>query len=216
MSLRTFEEARPWAKSIKLRVAARQMPPWHIDRGVGVQKFKNDMSLTDEQIDTIVAWVDQGAPQGRPADFRPPSRRDGLIGRPSATATAARISSSSADVHDARVASGRMVAAVVDIPLTEPRWVEMVEIRRRISKGARSSTTRSRITFSIRQRQAVNTASAAAPVAGAATISSTARPQLMEWAIGKGYDRYIDGTGQADHAGREDLVGSAHPRVGRK
>jgi hypothetical protein len=71
MSLRTFEEARPWAKSIKLRVAARQMPPWHIDRGVGVQKFKNDMSLTDEQIDTIVSWVDQGALQGDPADFKP-------------------------------------------------------------------------------------------------------------------------------------------------
>src|ERR1044071_5959201 len=55
MSLRTFEESRPWARSIKARVAARQMPPWHIDRGVGVQKFKNDMSLTDEQIDTIVS-----------------------------------------------------------------------------------------------------------------------------------------------------------------
>ena len=37
------------------------MPPWHIDRSVGVQKFKNDMSLSDEQVDTIVAWVDQGA-----------------------------------------------------------------------------------------------------------------------------------------------------------
>src|SRR5512138_2408093 len=64
MSLRTYEEARPWAKSIKLRVSTRQMPPWHIDRGVGVQKFKNDMSLTDDQINTIVSWVDQGAPQG--------------------------------------------------------------------------------------------------------------------------------------------------------
>ena len=48
------------------RVAARQMPPWHIDRSVGVQKFKNDMSLSDEQIDTIVRWVDGGAPQGDP------------------------------------------------------------------------------------------------------------------------------------------------------
>ena len=55
---RTFEEARPWARSIKSRVAARQMPPWHIDKSVGVQKFKNDISLTDEQIETIVAWVD--------------------------------------------------------------------------------------------------------------------------------------------------------------
>src|SRR3989442_15885401 len=56
MSLITYEETRPCARSIKNRVAARQMPPWHIDRSVGVQKFKNDMSLTDRQIDTIVRW----------------------------------------------------------------------------------------------------------------------------------------------------------------
>jgi mono/diheme cytochrome c family protein len=61
MSLITFDEARPWARAIKARVAARQMPPWHIDRSVGVQKFKNDMSLSDDQIDTIVRWVDGGA-----------------------------------------------------------------------------------------------------------------------------------------------------------
>src|SRR5262245_52028635 len=58
MSLITYQEARPWARSIKERVATRQMPPWHIDRSVGVQKFKNDMSLTDEQVETIVHWVD--------------------------------------------------------------------------------------------------------------------------------------------------------------
>src|ERR1700751_1622377 len=64
MSLITFEDTRPWARSIKERVSTHQMPPWHIDKGVGVQKFKNDMSLTDEQIDTIVSWVDQGARRG--------------------------------------------------------------------------------------------------------------------------------------------------------
>src|SRR5688572_10197382 len=64
MSLVTFEEARPWARSIKDRVATRQMPPWHIDRAVGIQDFKNDRSLTDDQIATVVRWVDTGAPQG--------------------------------------------------------------------------------------------------------------------------------------------------------
>src|SRR6266498_5936478 len=53
MSLITFQEVRPWARAIKERVVTRQMPPWHIDRSVGVQKFKNDMSLTDEQVSTI-------------------------------------------------------------------------------------------------------------------------------------------------------------------
>ncbi len=71
MSLITFAEARPWARSIKQRVSQRQMPPWHIDPSVGVQKFKNDMSLSQKQIDTIVAWVDAGAPQGDPKDLPP-------------------------------------------------------------------------------------------------------------------------------------------------
>src|SRR5438128_7032484 len=72
MSLVTFEETRPWARAIKERVSTRQMPPWHIDRAVGVQKFKNDMSLSDEQVETIVRWVDAGAPQGDPKDMPPP------------------------------------------------------------------------------------------------------------------------------------------------
>src|SRR5436189_5393135 len=71
MSLITFAESRPWAKSIKNRVSTRQMPPWHIDQSVGVQKFKNDMSLSQKQIDTIVSWVDAGAPQGDPKDMPP-------------------------------------------------------------------------------------------------------------------------------------------------
>jgi len=81
MSLVTFREARPWAKSIKSRVETRQMPPWHIDRSVGVQKFKNDMSLTDAQIATIVRWVDQGAPEGNPADFTAKPVAKGLYWR---------------------------------------------------------------------------------------------------------------------------------------
>src|SRR5208282_1978290 len=71
MSLISYQETRPWARSIKERVITRQMPPWHIDQGVGVQKFKNDMSLTTEQIGTIVRWVDGGALQGDPKDLPP-------------------------------------------------------------------------------------------------------------------------------------------------
>src|SRR5215208_2756702 len=69
MSLVTYEETRPWARSIRDRVATRQMPPWHISRTVGIQQFKNDRSLSDEQIDTIVRWVEQGAPKGDPKDM---------------------------------------------------------------------------------------------------------------------------------------------------
>src|SRR5437762_14088012 len=74
MSLVTYEETRPYAKAIKAKVAAREMPPWFIDKNVGVQTFSNDVSLTDDEIETISKWVDGGAPQGNPADM-PPARK---------------------------------------------------------------------------------------------------------------------------------------------
>jgi len=72
MSLITYQETRPWAKSIRERVLTHQMPPWHIDKSVGIQKFKNDISLSDPQIETIVRWVDNGAAEGDPRDLPPP------------------------------------------------------------------------------------------------------------------------------------------------
>ena len=72
MSLLTYKDARPWARSIKEKVVRRQMPPWHIDRTIGITKFKDDPSLTDAEIATISNWVDQGAPEGNPADMPPP------------------------------------------------------------------------------------------------------------------------------------------------
>lgn len=70
MSLVTYDEARPWARSIRARVSARVMPPWHIDRSIG--EYLEDPSLSDDEIATIVTWVDSGAPQGNPADAPPP------------------------------------------------------------------------------------------------------------------------------------------------
>ena len=66
MSLVTYQETRPWARSIRARVQAREMPPWHLDKTVGIQHFINDRSLTDEQIDTIVRWGRRRSALGRP------------------------------------------------------------------------------------------------------------------------------------------------------
>jgi len=62
MSLITYKDARPWARAIRDKVIAREMPPWHADPAHGT--FRNDRSLTPAQIDTIVKWVDGGARQG--------------------------------------------------------------------------------------------------------------------------------------------------------
>jgi len=70
MSLLSYEEARPWARNIKTKVEARQMPPWFADPQYG--HFMNDRSLKQSEIDTIVKWVDAGAPQGNPKDAPAP------------------------------------------------------------------------------------------------------------------------------------------------
>ncbi len=72
MALVSYEDVRPWARAIRNRTGAREMPPWFIDKNIGIQRFKDDPSLSDEEIATIAAWVDNGAPRGNPADLPPP------------------------------------------------------------------------------------------------------------------------------------------------
>ncbi len=70
MSLITYQEVRPWVRTIKARVQMRQMPPWHIDRTIG--EYLDDPSLSDTEIALISRWVDGGAPQGNLKDAPPP------------------------------------------------------------------------------------------------------------------------------------------------
>ena len=72
MALVTYQDVRPWVRSIRQKVTSREMPPWYIDRSVGIHKFKEDPSLTDSEIATITAWIDAGAPQGNFRDLPPP------------------------------------------------------------------------------------------------------------------------------------------------
>ena len=200
MSLITFQDVRPWARSIKERVASRQMPPWHIDRSVGVSKFKNDLSLTDAQVETIVHWVDQGAAQGDPKDMPAPKPlandnewlavRDGygppdlVIRSPDYTMPARHQDS--------------WFRPLSDIPITEPRWVKMMEMRptnlkaRRIIHHAVAYQV-----LSPDNLDAVNTSFVGRP---RDTVSVdervNRRPFLMEWAVGKGYDLFRSDTGR--------------------
>src|SRR5690349_7739554 len=63
MSLLSYEDARPWAKAIKTKVTNREMPPWGADMSQTLP-MRNDISLTQKEIDTIAAWVDAGAQRG--------------------------------------------------------------------------------------------------------------------------------------------------------
>jgi len=76
MSLATYEDARPWARAMKQRTGigprAGVMPPWYVEKNIGIQQFHNDPSLSEDEVATIAKWVDSGAPRGNPADMPPP------------------------------------------------------------------------------------------------------------------------------------------------
>ena len=136
MSLQTFEQVRPWARSIRERVLGRQMPPWHIDKTVGVQEFKNDRSLSDDEIVTIVRWIDAGAPQGNPNDMPPPKTwPDGqgwnyatLFGEPDLIIRSTPWTQKAG-------ANDTWWKPVVPSGVTEPRWVRAIEGRPGTVKG---------------------------------------------------------------------------------
>ena len=123
MSLVKFDDARPWAKSIRNRVAARTMPPWGADPDHGV--FKNDPRLSDQEIATILAWVDGGAPKGDEQEMpKVPSFVDGwTIGQPDAVF----------EVKEAFQipATGVVEYQYLRIPtgITEDKWLAAIEIK---------------------------------------------------------------------------------------
>src|SRR6266850_1228403 len=187
MSLITFQDVRPWARSIKERVATRQMPPWHIDRSIGVQKFKNDMSLSDDQVDTIVRWVDAGAPQGDPKDLpapKPVTTDNGWKGERDGYGPPDLVVKSSEYPMPA-VHQDVWYRPMADLPITEPRWAKMVEIRP-LSLKARKTIHHS-IAYLVLNNdpEAVNTGTANGPDRRGPDADDIVnrRPQLKENAL---------------------------------
>ena len=139
MSLVTYEESRPWARSIRDRVSTRQMPPWHIDRTVGITDFRNDRSLTDAELDTIVRWVDGGAPRGNPEDMPAPVEWPDAskwyfaerFGGPPDLVVKSEPYTMPAEANDA------WWKPVTETGLTEPRWVRAIELRPATTAGRR-------------------------------------------------------------------------------
>src|SRR5581483_3187047 len=123
MSLLTYEQARPWAKSIREKVLSGQMPPWHASEPRGT--FLNDRRLTDADKNTLVAWVDAGAPQGDPKDLPPaPQFAEGWqIGKPDLVL--------SMQQRYEVPASGTIAYQFFTIPtnFTEDKWVQALELR---------------------------------------------------------------------------------------
>ena len=130
MSLITYDQVRPWAPMIREKVITQEMPPYHYDTNIGIQELKEDKRLSPEEIATIVAWVDQGAPMGDPADMPPPVawpdpaewKFAEMFGQPDLIVPAKPI-----DIP----AAGQDLwwEPLVEVPLAEDRWLKAIEVK---------------------------------------------------------------------------------------
>ncbi len=157
------------------------MPPWHIDKTVGITEFENDRSLSDKEIETIVKWVDAGSPKGDPKDMPPakvwPNEQGWnyakISGRPSPTWSIKSLPwTQKAGANDA------WWKPVVETHLTEPRWVRALEIRPSTRQGPQDHASRDRPPAAARDRSAGDESA----------DDANGNPQpgtFMEWAVGK-------------------------------
>lgn len=174
MSFLTYQDTRPWARAIKEKVVKREMPPWFIDKTVGIRKFKDDTSLTDSEIATISAWADGGAPEGNPKDLPPPRQFEDTdrwhIGKPDLIVSMPVSFTVKAQNSDWW---GNFIA---DSGLTEDRYIRAVETKPSPGKGIR----------------VVHHAVTSLMNDDGVTEGGT----LNEYAVGKNGDIYPDGSGK--------------------
>jgi hypothetical protein len=131
MSLTTYEETRPWARAIKQRTGlgprAGVMPPWYVEKNIGIQHYKDDPSLSEIEVATVAKWADTGAARGNPADLPPALTFDDggewRIGKPDVVVSSKELLVKG----DAADWWGEIES--IPIPITEDRYVAAVEIR---------------------------------------------------------------------------------------
>ncbi len=187
MSLLSYRDARPWAKSIQMKVSNREMPPWFIDKTIGIQKFKDDPSLTDEEIATIVGWVESGTPEGSPADLPPAKQFDDLnkwhIGTPDLIVPLPEVWTVPPTGPD------QWPDLYTDSGLKEDRYIKAVEFKPGTGAGNRVI------------HHAHNYLVAPGTDTDTNAISSAPEETLNEYAAGKGGDIFPEGTGRLMKAG---------------
>ena len=188
MSLVSYNDVRPWAKSIQKRVVNREMPPWHLDPTVGIREYIDDPSLSDTEIETIVRWVENGAVEGNPADAPPPVEFSDLsqwtFGEPDLIVKNEAIEMP-AECED------RYPNPVVDTGLTEDRWIKWIQFM----PGDR------RVVHHSMQYAVQEDPGLIDDELTRVALGSGQGAMLVEYAVGNQGDHYPDGTGRLLKAG---------------
>jgi hypothetical protein len=211
MSLLTYREVRPWAAAIREKVQSRAMPPWHADRQYG--RFRNDTSLTQREIDTLVAWVNGGAREGDPAQLPPPPTfpEGWQIGTPDIVFEM--------PVDYDVPARGAIEYQYFEVPtnFTEDRWMQAGEVRAGDRAHVHHIIVYVREPQPVRRPNAVSVralgnppvARTAAPRAQAAPAQPRTQParpgggdaMLVNWAVGEDAPIHASGTAKRIPAG---------------
>ena len=192
MSLMTYEDARPWARAIKARTAAHEMPPFNIDKSIGLTSFKNDPSLSDDEIAMIGRWVDAGAPRGNPADMPPPRQfadsgtwqftPDIVVKFP-----AYKVPAAGPDLY------GNLYA---DIPITTDRYIQAIQTRA-ATAGSRKVVHHA-LTYAVDEPDK--------DVSGDDSLGVEGGDFLVEYASGKNAEVYTGDSGVLLKAGKKAMV----------
>ncbi len=200
MSLLTYQDVRPWVRSIKQRVVSREMPPWGIDPHIGIQSFKNDPSLRPDEVEKIVKWVDAGAPMGNAADMPKPRDFDDSdrwhIGKPDLIVTSPKhvVPPEAADWWG---------SYYVETGLTEDRYIKAIE-----SKPGKTAVVHHLLTYAV-------DADASGDSNGDDS-SAEAGEFLNEFAVGKNGDLFPEGTGRLLKAGSKIKFDFHYHSVGQE
>ena len=179
-SLISYQDARRYAARIRQRVADRIMPPWHVNPYLGIQDFKNSRALSEDEISTIVAWVDAGAPAGDAADAPPPvsfpTGEDYLLldklGPPDLVI---KTTPFTVPAHG----NDQWWRPVIETGLTEDRWVRAMEVLPSYPQGRK--VTHHFLATAVQEHNL--------------------NGLLTEWAVGKVGEEYAEGTGKLLQAG---------------
>ena len=197
MPLISYDSVVAYTALIRKRLLDRTMPPWHIDKTVGIQEFKNDRSLSDAQINTIVRWIDAGAPLGNPRELPPPIKwPDPNVWQLGERFGPPDLVIKSKPYTVQATGQDKWWRPTVDAGVTEPRWVRAIEIKPSVPGGRRA--VHHVLTLLDQHEEGVTgLASSAAHAGGAGSGDMPMTAGLfMEWAVGKTGEMYPPNAGK--------------------
>ena len=190
MSLVDYPDVVKVATKLKMRVQQRTMPPWHIDKTVGIQAFKNDRSLSDGQIDTLVRWVEAGTPMGDAKDMpKPIAWPDPQVWQLKAQFGEPDLIVKSTPYTVNATGQDKWWRPVVPTGITEPRWVRAIEVKP--SPSGRRAVHH--VLTLLEQQEEGGLTGLASTMAHTGRVTAGL---FMEWAIGKTGEIYNETAGK--------------------